>query len=101
MASGKHAFGICDRTGFRYKLADLVPEYDNGTPTGMRVGKDVADGDHPQNFTGTVDYTDNTSLTNPRPDVDRGDGLYGWKPVWNDAQYITASLGTVTVTLGA
>ena len=24
-AKGKYAYGICDRTGFRYKLSDLKP----------------------------------------------------------------------------
>jgi hypothetical protein len=99
MATGKHAYGICDKTGFRYKLTDLVTEYVNGTATGMRVGKDVADPDHPQNFTGSVKYTDNTSIPNPRPDTSPGNGLYGWAPVWNSAQYITSALGTVTVKL--
>ena len=101
MASGKHAFGICDRTGFRYKLSDLVWEYVHGTRTGLRIGKDVADKDHPQNFIGTVDSSDNTSLTDPRPDTVRGDGLHGWNPIWNDAQSLTMSLGSVTVTLEA
>ena len=40
-ASGKHAYGICDRTGFRYKLEDLVFEVQHGVRTGLRVGKDV------------------------------------------------------------
>ena len=29
-AKGKYAFGICDRTGFRYPIADLVHEFTNG-----------------------------------------------------------------------
>jgi len=65
---GKHAFGFCDRTGFRYKLTDLVDEVQNGTRTGFRVGKDVVDPDHPQNFLGRVRTNDPQSLLNPRPE---------------------------------
>ena len=50
MANGKYALGICDRTGFRYKIKDLVFEIENGRRNGLRVGKDVVDKDHPQNF---------------------------------------------------
>jgi len=44
-ATGKYAFGICDRTGFRYPINELVYEFDNGKRTGLRVGRDVADRD--------------------------------------------------------
>ena len=37
-AKGKYAFGICDRTGFRYKMEDLVYEFTNGKRNGVRVG---------------------------------------------------------------
>ena len=47
-ASGKHSYGICDRTGLRYKIKDLVFEYENGQKNGLKVGKDVVDKDHPQ-----------------------------------------------------
>ena len=49
-AKGTKAFGFCDRTGFRYPLQDLVWEYKDGKRTGMRIGKDMVDPDHPQNF---------------------------------------------------
>jgi hypothetical protein len=67
-ARGKYAFGFCDRTGFRYSLDQLVDEYQNGVRTGMRVGFDVVDPDHPQNFLGRVRTDDPQSLLNPRPD---------------------------------
>ena len=67
-ARGKYAFGFCDRTGFRYPLDQLVDEYQNGVKTGMRVGFDVVDPDHPQNFLGRVRTDDPQSLLNPRPD---------------------------------
>ena len=63
-ASGKHAYGICDRTGFRYKLEDLIYEVQHGVRTGLRVGKDVLDPDQPQNFLGDViQQTRNLYLT--------------------------------------
>ena len=67
-AKGKYAFGYCDKTGFRYDLKDLVDEVSNGTKTGFRVGNDVVDPDHPQNFLGRVRIFDPQSLLNPRPE---------------------------------
>ncbi len=67
-AKGKYAFGYCDKTGFRYDLKDLVDEVNNGTKTGFRVGKDVVDPDHPQNFLGRIRIFDPQSLLNPRPE---------------------------------
>lgn len=101
-ASGKHAFGFCDRTGFRYPLRDLVWEYSNGRRTGMLIGRDVVDPDQPQNFLGRVRIFDPQSLLNPRPDTaqDASRELFGWNPVWNNAQYMVGSVGTVTVTTG-
>lgn len=67
-AKGKYAFGFCDKTGFRYPLSELVDEFRNGTRTGFRVGPDVKDPDHPQNFLGRVKINDPQSLMNARPD---------------------------------
>ena len=67
-ATGKYAFGICDRTGFRYPINELVYEFNNGKRTGLRVGKDVADRDHPQNFVGRIKTDDPQSLKDARPD---------------------------------
>jgi hypothetical protein len=68
IARGKYAYGICDKTGFRYKLNELVNEVKNGVKTGLRVGKDVADPDHPQNFLGRLRINDPQSVMNARPD---------------------------------
>jgi hypothetical protein len=102
-ARGKRAFGFCDRTGARYPLADLVDEYQNGIKTGFRVGRDVADKDHPQNSVGRLRMLDPQSLRNPRPDVamDNSRQLFGWGPVWNPAQYMVGSVGRVTITFVA
>jgi hypothetical protein len=70
-AAGKYAFGFCDKTGFRYPLKDLVPEFKNGVKTGFLVGKDVVDPDQPQNFLGRVKIFDPQSLQNPRPVQDQ------------------------------
>ena len=67
-ATGKYAFGICDRTGFRYPINKLVFEFSNGKRTGLRVGIDVADRDHPQNFVGRIKTNDPQSLKDARPD---------------------------------
>jgi hypothetical protein len=97
-ASNKHAYGICDRTGFRYKLNDLIFEVQNGVKTGFRVGRDVLDPDQPQNFLGRIKINDPQSLLDPRPDYAPGRGLFGWNPVWNPAQYMVGSVGTGTIT---
>ena len=96
-ARGSKALGICDRSGRTYKLSDLVYEYQNGVKTGFRVGRDIADPDQPQNFLGRVKINDPQALMNPRPDYAPGNGLFGWNPVWNPAEYMVGSVGTVTV----
>lgn len=101
-ARGKHALGICDRTGFRYKLVDLVWEFKNGKRTGLRVGRDVADPDHPQNFLGRLRISDPRTLRDPRPErFDTSRGLFGWRPVGHPEVHLTGAVGTVTVVTGA
>ena len=100
-SKARYAFGFCDRTGFRYPLKDLVPEYNNGVKTGFLVGRDVADPDQPQNFLGRIKVNDPQSLRNPRPDTSllQSRELFGFNPVWNPAQYMVASVGRVTVSV--
>ena len=99
-AKAKYAFGFCDKTGFKYPLKDLVPEYNNGVKTGFLVGRDVVDPDQPQNFLGRIKINDPQSLRNPRPDTSliQSRALYGFDPVGNDAVFMTASVGRVSVT---
>ena len=88
-ASDKNAFGFCDRTGFRYPLRELVYEIRDGIRTGLRVGKDVVDPDHPQNRQGKYPVDDPQALRDPRPDSSLGDSgehssrgiQWGWDPV--------------------
>jgi len=96
-SKGKLAFGFCDRTGFRYKLTDLVPQIVNQRPTGMLVGRDVVDKDQPQLQLGKVSFTDNQSLRNPRPDrtLDQSRQLYAFNPVGGGI----TQLGSFTVGL--
>ncbi len=100
-AKAKYAFGFCDKTGFRYPLKDLVPEYNNGVKTGFLVGRDVADPDQPQNFLGRLKINDPQSLRNPRPDTSlvESRALYGFNPVGHQGTLMTASVGRVTVTI--
>ena len=37
-SAGKYAYGICDKTGFRYPIKELVFEMRNGVRTGLKVG---------------------------------------------------------------
>ena len=67
-ARGKYAYGFCDRSGFRYDLHDLVYEFRNGVRNGLRVGKDMVDPDHPQNFIGRIKFDDPQSIQDARPD---------------------------------
>lgn len=101
-AKGSKALGICDKTGFRYPLAELVYESNNGRRTGFRVGRDVADADHPQNFLGRLKIVDPRALRDPRPETDRGqiNGLFGWNPVGHPLLQLTGAVGTVTVVIG-
>ena len=106
-AKGKYAFGFCDRTGFRYKLKDLVPQIKAGRMTGLMVGKDMLDEDQHQNFLGRLgDYADPQAIRNPRPDLsqDASRILFAFDPVGNGngggSGNIMAhgQVGTVTVT---
>jgi hypothetical protein len=65
-ASGKHAFGYCDRTGFRYPKKDLVPQIVNLRKTGLLVGRDVVDPDQPQLQLGRVRTDDPQALKKPK-----------------------------------
>jgi hypothetical protein len=100
-ASGKHAFGFCDRTGFRYPLKDLVDQIENGKPTGLRVGRDMLDKDHPQWQLGRVNANDPQTLNNPRPDqsLDESRALWSWNPVGVGGLEMKGSVGRVTVSI--
>ena len=47
-ASGRYAFGFCDRCGHRYDLNDLKAEFEDKKPNGLKVCNTCLDPDHPQ-----------------------------------------------------
>jgi len=95
----KNAFGFCDRTGFRYPLDELVPQYVNRQPTGLLVGKDMLDIDHEQLQLGDVDANDPQTLDDPRPDMSLAESrrLYSWRPVGLNMPPAVGKVGKVTV----
>ena len=61
-ATGKRSWGYSDRSGFRYRLRDMIKEWN-----GLKVGIDEYEPKHPQlepNYPGP----DPTALYEPRPD---------------------------------
>ena len=107
-ASGKNAFGFCDRTGFRYPLKDLVPQIQNGRPNGLLVGRDVVDEDQPQLQLGKLRTLDPQSLRDPRPDTGQAESrrMYAFDPIGGGNTALggrtvgldmTAELGEITV----
>jgi len=61
-AVGKDAYGISDRSGFRYRLRDMRQEWN-----GLLVGKDEWEAKHPQ-LEVLRHLPDAEALRNPRPD---------------------------------
>jgi len=62
-ATGKKAWGICDITGFRYKLDKMKMTWD-----GLLVGPDQWSPKHPQ-LSPRPAPVDPQALKNPRPDT--------------------------------
>ncbi len=103
-ASGKHAWGISDRSGRRYRLREMKKEW-----TGALVGPDEYEPKHPQLYPIRVG-PDPQALRNARPEpnlVEERAIQYGFDPVgFFDIPGITppnnlvaiGSVGSVTVT---
>ena len=100
-ANGKFAYGISDRSGFRYKLNEMRREW-----TGMLVGPDEYESKHPQLKPIKV-TADAQALRDARPDnavettgfivyTNIDDGIIGFT-LTSDLEG-TGSIGTVTVT---
>jgi len=102
-ASGKKAYGISDRSGFRYRLKDMRKEWN-----GLLVGKDEFEAKHPQLRSPRVG-ADPQALRDPRPETGLGSQRavqYGFSPVGfktipglieeNDL-VATGQVGTVTL----
>ena len=67
-AKGKNAYGICDISGFRYKLNEM-----KRTWNGLLVGQDMYEPKHPQ-LTPLRATADPEALYNPRPNNDHEEG---------------------------
>ena len=102
-ASGKKAYGISDRSGFRYRLKDMRKEWN-----GLLVGKDEFEPKHPQLRSPRVG-ADPQALRDPRPETGLSEQRslqYGFNPVGfkeipgvtpaNDL-VATGGVGTVTI----
>ena len=98
-SSGKYAYGICDISGFRYKLKDMKKTWN-----GLLVGPAHYDPKHPQ-LEPRSHTADSEALYNPRPntDVEANDGrVYTPTNIIGrtfKGCKITSSLGTVTITI--
>jgi len=99
-STGKYAYGICDITGFRYRLRDMKKTWD-----GLLVGPDQWSPKHPQIDRRSAP-TDPQALRNARPDTaednnvftvysNMGSGKLGKKL---DTFEVTCSVGSVTIT---
>ena len=103
-ASGKDAYGISDRSGFRYRLRDMAKEWN-----GALVGTDEFEPKHPQLSPPRIG-PDPQALRNPRPEQDLEEQRniqYGFNPVgFNSILGLTppsnlesvGGIGTATVT---
>ena len=98
-ASGSKAWGTSDRSGFRYRLSEMVTEWN-----GLKVGPDEYEAKHPQLRPIKVG-PDPQALHDPRPDqctdikafvvyTNVGDGIIGQVL---ETFEVTASVGSVTV----
>ena len=77
-ASGKHAYGISDRSGRRYRLRDMKTEW-----TGAKVGPDEFEPKHPQLFPPRA-FPDPQALRGPRPEtelIEQRSIQHGYNPV--------------------
>ena len=104
-ASGKHAYGISDRSGRRYRLREMKTEW-----TGAKVGPDEFEPKHPQLFPPRA-FPDPQALRGPRPETELPEQRsiqHGYNPVgFRDIPGITPPnnlvaqglVGTVTVTI--
>lgn len=89
-ASGKKSWGYSDRSGFRYRLRDMIKEWN-----GLKVGRDEYEAKHPQlepNYPGP----DPTALFEPRPDSRTEvtvENLLGLNP------FLSGSSGSAVITV--
>jgi hypothetical protein len=102
-ASGNKAWGISDRSGFRYRLRRMRKEW-----TGALVGPDEYESKQPQLYPPKT-YPDPQALRNPRPEPNLSGERniqWSWNPVGGPTENginptnnlkINGEVGTVTV----
>ena len=90
-ARGEKAWGISDRSGFRYRLKDMKKEW-----TGALVGPDEFEPKHPQLYPPKVG-PDPQALRNPRPDPQEG---HVYVPVGNNVFPPVSSAGPLVGMVG-
>jgi hypothetical protein len=94
-ASGKYAFGLSDRSGFRYRLREMKKEWN-----GLIVGPDEYEPKHPQ-LEAPKSSPDPQALRNPRPDQAEGLDVYLFTDTVGlpiQSPRAIGKAGTVTVT---
>ena len=97
-ASNKNAYGICDISGFRYRLKDMRKTWD-----GLLVGPDQYDPNHPQ-LQPSHKPAAPEALRDPRPNTDfevgQGKVVTTEDPIGTMliGNKLTASVGNVTIT---
>jgi len=119
-ASGRHALGLCDRCGFRYKLSELKTLVIKTQNVEIKVCPECWEPDQPQLQVGMYPVIDPQALEDPRPDTgyyisgggDR-DGSriieWGWNPVGGASSFdsvltpnalkAVGSVGDVTISI--
>jgi len=68
-ASGKYAWGVCDRCGAQARLLSLRTESVMGREIHLRTCESCWDSDHPQNHLPKFVQNDAQALRDPRPDT--------------------------------
>tara|TARA_E500000318_G_scaffold78545_1_gene73407 strand:+ start:502 stop:804 length:303 start_codon:yes stop_codon:yes gene_type:complete len=94
-ASGKYAYGISDRSGFRYRLREMRKEWN-----GLLVGPDEYEEKHPQLSAPNVG-ADPQALRDPRPDRNEPLTVFVYKDqigLPEKGPRAVGRVGTVTVT---
>ena len=89
-ASGKKAWGYSDRSGFRYRLAEMVTEWN-----GAKVGPDEYEAKHPQ-LEPIRPGPDPQALYKPRPDQRTENAVERLLPL---NPFLTGASGSSTVTV--
>ena len=95
-AVGKHAFGFCDRCGFRYDLPDLKTLTIKTKNVNLRVCLECWEEDHPQLQLGMYPVNDPQALRNPRPDTSYPQSRALFLPVLPPSA-LGSEVGSVTV----